>query len=323
MSALASALEGRRTAWAATRDAVRRLAIWFAMLGAIGAGLVIDRNLVEPGQLSVIGRQAAPLGVLAIGQTLVILGRGFDLSVGGVVAFVNVLAANLFGGDGATVPVVVICLAVGFLVGTINGAGIVYGGISPLVMTLGMAFVLSGALLIYTDGAPTGSVPLAIRNLSSAKVAGIPASVIIWLTLALVVGLGLAFSRAGRYLYAVGANPTTARLSGVPVRRVECGSYILSGFCAALGGLLLAGYVGRGSLGAGEDLMLQSLAAVVIGGTTFEGGKGGVSGSVGGAYFLALVGALLTGVGAAKAGNLITQGIVLVIAAALYRSVRR
>ena len=322
MSALSTSEFGWQGSPAA-RDAVRRLAIWFAILAAIGVGLAIDPDLVEPSQLSVIGRQAAPLGVLAIGQTLVILGRGFDLSVGGVVAFVNVLAANLFGGDAATVPTVAICLAVGLLIGAVNGAGIVYGRISPLVMTLGMAFVLSGAVLIYTDGAPTGSVPEGIRNLSSAKFAGIPSAVFVWLALAVVVGIALAFSRPGRYLYALGANPTAARLSGVPTSRVEFGSYALSGLCAALGGILLAGYVGRGSLGAGEDLMLQSLTAVVIGGTTFDGGKGGVSGSVAGAYFLVLVAALLTGVGAAKAGNLITQGIVLVIAAALYRARRR
>jgi len=300
-------------------EAVRRSAIWLAVLGAIGVGLVVDPDLVLPRQLSVIARQAAPLGVLAIGQTVVILGRGFDLSVGGVVAFVNVLAANLFAGEGPAALVVAICLGVGLLVGAINGAGIVYARVSPLVMTLGTAFILSGAVLVYTGGAPTGSVPDGIRALSSSRLLGVSTAVLIWVGLAVLASVLLSGSRVGRYLYALGGNPTAARLSGVPVRGVEFGSYVVSGFCAALGGVLLAGYVGQGSLGAGQDLMLQSLTAVVIGGTTFDGGKGGVSGSVAGAYFLALVAALLTGIGAAKAGNLITQGVVLAAAAALYR----
>ena len=300
-------------------DGVRRFAIWFAVLAAVGVGSVVDPDLVAPRQLAVIARQAAPLGVLAIGQTVVVLGRGFDLSVGGVVAFVNVLAANLFAGDGPAALVVAICLGVGLLVGTANGVGVVYGRISPLVMTLGAAFILSGAVLVYTGGAPTGSVPEGIRNLSSGRVLGVPVAVLIWLGLAAAVGVLLTGSRAGRYLYALGGNPTAARLSGVPVRAVELGSYVVSGFCAALGGVLLAGYVGQGSLGAGQDLMLLSLTAVVIGGTTFDGGKGGVAGGVAGAYFLILVAALLTGIGAAKAGNLIAQGVVLAGAAALYR----
>lgn len=309
-----------RGAWAPLlRDASRRSAIWLAVLAAIGVGLVIDPDLVLPSQLSVIARQAAPLGVLAIGQTVVVLGRGFDLSVGGVVAFVNVLAANLFAGEGSPALVVAACLGVGLLVGAANGIGVVYGRISPLVMTLGSAFILSGAVLIYTEGAPTGAVPDGIRALSSARLLGVPSAVLIWIGLAVVAAVLLSGSRAGRYLYALGGNPTAARLSGVPVRGVEVGSYVVSGLCAALGGVLLAGYVGQGSLGAGQDLMLQSLTAVVIGGTTFDGGKGGVAGSVAGAYFLALVTALLTGIGVAKAGNLITQGLVLAGAAALYR----
>lgn len=303
----------------ALRTIARRSAIWWATLAVIAVGLLLNPDLVQPLQLATIARQAAPLGVLAIGQTAVVLGRGFDLSVGGVVAFVNVLAANLFGGTGAATPVILLCLVVGLAIGALNGAGIVYGGISPLVMTLGMAFILSGAVLVYSGGAPTGAVPEGIRALSSDRLLGIPISVLIWLLLALVVTVALHGSRAGRYLYALGSNPEAARLSGVPVRLVAFGTYTFSGVCAALGGILLAGYVGRGSLGIGQDLMLQSLTAVVIGGTTFAGGRGGVSGSIAGAYFLTLVAALLTGLGVAKAGNLIVLGLVLAVAAALYR----
>jgi ribose transport system permease protein len=292
---------------------------WLAVAAAIVVGFLLDPDLVAPEQLAVIARQAAPLGLLAVGQTIVILARGFDLSMGGVVAFTTVLAANLFGGRGDPALVIAICLAVGALVGGINAIGVVFGRVSPLIMTLGMAFILSGAALVFTGGAPTGRVPDAIQAISATRVLGLSLSVWIWAIVAIAAIAALRGTRWGRYLYAFGANPETARLSAVPVRRVESSAYVISGLCAAGGGLLLAGFVGSGSLGAGQDLLLQSVAAVVIGGTTFEGGKGGVIGSVAGAFFLTLVSAILTGLGIAKFGNLITQGLVIAGAAALFR----
>lgn len=292
---------------------------WLAVVAAIVLGYLLDPDLVAPGQLAVVARQAAPLGLLAVGQTVVILARGFDLSMGGLVAFTTVLAANLFGGDGDAVVVIAICLAAGALVGLINALGVVFGRVSPLIMTLGMAFILSGAALVFTGGAPTGDVPEAIQAISATRWLGLSWSVWIWAAVALIAIAALRGTRWGRYIYAFGANPEAARLSGVPVRTVECSAYVVSGLCAAGGGLLLAGFVGSGSLGAGQDLLLQSVAAVVIGGTTFEGGKGGVLGSVAGAFFLTLVSAILTGLGVAKFGNLITQGLVLAGAAALFR----
>jgi ribose/xylose/arabinose/galactoside ABC-type transport system permease subunit len=292
---------------------------WIAVLVAIVVGYVLDPDLVAPGQLAVIARQAAPLGLLAVGQTIVILARGFDLSMGGVVAFTTVLAANLFGGAGEAWVVIAICLGVGALVGAVNAGGVVLGRVSPLIMTLGMAFILSGAALVFTGGAPTGKVPDAIRAISATRVLGLSLSVWIWALVAIAAIAALRGTRWGRSVYAFGANPEAARLSGVPVRLVESSAYVISGLCAAGGGLLLAGFVGSGSLGAGQDLLLQSVAAVVIGGTTFEGGKGGVLGSVAGAFFLTLISAILTGLGVAKFGNLITQGLVLAGAAALFR----
>lgn len=292
---------------------------WVAVAIALLVGFVLEPALVAPGQLAVIARQAAPLGLLAVGQTVVILARGFDLSMGGTVAFVTVLAANLFGGEGDAIVVVAICLVLGVLVGTINGAGVVLGRVSPLIMTLGMAFILSGAALVFSGGAPTGNVPQAVKAISGSGFMGVSYAVWIWALVALSAIVFLGTTRFGRFVYAFGANPEAARLSGVPTRRVEFLAYVVAGTSAAAGGILLAGFVGSGSLGAGQDLLLQSVAAVVIGGTTFDGGKGGVSGSVAGAFFLALIGAMLTGLGVAKVGNLITQGVVLVGAAALFR----
>ncbi|MGH9118360.1 MAG: ABC transporter permease [Acidimicrobiales bacterium] len=304
------------------RRVLRGGGVWIALMGAIAVGVLVAPGVVEPGHLPVVARRAAPLGLLALGQTILILGRGFDLSVGGVVALVNVLAAGLFDGEGNALAVAGICLGAGVAVGAANGAGIVYGRIPALVMTLGMAFLLTGAVLAYTGGTPSGAVPEGIRALSSTRLTGIPLSVFIWAGLTVLLAIVLRGTWIGRHIYARGVNPEAARLAGVRTQTVEFGSYVACGALAATGGLLLAGFVGTGTLGAGQDLMLGSLAAVVVGGTTFEGGRGGVVGSAAGAFLLTLVGALLTGADVGKAGNLIAQGVVILAAAALFRTHR-
>lgn len=323
MSSVAAPAE-RAARGRVTREAVRANTVWAAVVVALLAGAIFTPSTVAPDQLAVIARQAAPLGLLALGQAVLLIGRQFDLSVGGVVALVNVVAAGSFAQANGAVAAVVLCLAIGAAVGLINGVGVTYGRIDPFVMTLGAAFVLTGAVLIYTDGAPSGEIPEAIRQLSSTRLLGVPLSVLLWVAAAAALALALARTRIGREVYARGVNPEAARLAGVRTRAVEIGSFVFSGLCAAAGGLLLAGFVGTGTLGAGQDLLLQSLAAVVVGGITFEGGRGNVAGCVGGAFLLTLIGALLTGVGLGNAGDLIIGGLVLAAAAALFqkRSVR-
>lgn len=300
-------------------ETVRANAVWVAVALALLAGLIFTPSTVAPDQLAVIARQAAPLGMLALGQAVLLIGRQFDLSVGGVVALVNVVAAGSFAQENGAVAAILLCLAIGLVVGLINGVGVAYGRVDPFVMTLGAAFVLTGAVLIYTDGAPSGQIPEGIRDLSSTRLLGVSLSVFIWVGAGAALALALARTRVGREIYARGVNPEAARLAGVRTRAIEVGSFAFSGLCAAAGGLLLAGFVGTGTLGAGQDLLLQSLAAVVVGGITFEGGRGNVLGSVGGAFLLTLIGALLTGVGLGNAGDLIIGGLVLAAAAALFQ----
>jgi ribose/xylose/arabinose/galactoside ABC-type transport system permease subunit len=289
----------------------------------LAAALIVEPAVVSPGQWPVLLRQAAPLGMLAIGQTVLILGRGFDLSVGGVVGLVNVLAAGGIAQTYGAGVVIALCLAVGLLVGFINGVIVGYGRVSPLVATLGSGFVLTGAMLIYTGGAPTGDIPEGIRVLSSGRALGLPWAVYIWLVTSLMFGMALRTTWAGRHVYAMGSSPDAATYAGVRVAWVQVGSHALSSLCAVIGGLLLAGFVGIGTLGAGQDLMLDSLAAAVVGGTILAGGVGGLSGTVGGVILLTVLSALLTGAGVGAAGNFLTQGLVLLGAAAMFRQRRR
>jgi len=301
------------------RPNLRQSAAWIALVVTVVLGLLISPAIVSPDHWPVLLRQAAPLGLLALGQTVLILVRGFDLSAGGVVGLVSVLAAGGIALDFGAVGVVVICFAMGILVGAINGAVVAWGKLSPLIATLGTGFVLTGAMLVYTGGAPTGEVPEAIRAISAGRVLGLSWGVYIWLIVTLVAGFLLKFSWPGRWVTAVGSSPEAARHAGIKVEWVKFGTHVFSSMCAVAGGLLLAGFVGIGTLGAGQDLMLNSLAAAVLGATVLIGGRGGVSGTVGGVILLTVLSALLTGAGIGEAGGLLTQGIVIIAAAALFR----
>jgi ribose/xylose/arabinose/galactoside ABC-type transport system permease subunit len=304
------------------RIEMRYAAVWIALALTLLAGLLFSSGTVSWGQMPVLLRQAAPLGMLALGQTIVIIGRGFDLSVGGVVAFVNVVAAGGFTAGLPGALVALICLLIGAGIGAINGMLIAWIRVPALVATLGMAFVLTGATLIYSGGQPSGQIPESIRSLSTERLLGLPLGVWLWILIGLALALALRYTWPGRHLYARGESPTAARLAGVRIELVDVCAYTASGVLAAGGGLLLAGYVGTGTLGAGQDLLLGSLAAAVIGGATFEGGRGRLTGAMAGAFLLTVLTAILTGVGAGAEGSLIVQGVVLLGAASLFRTKR-
>lgn len=295
------------------------LPVWIALAVVVAIVAMIATPVVAPARWPFLLRQAAPVGLLAIGQTVLIVGRGFDMSVGGLVGLVNVIAASAFAREVGGGNVIAVVLVVGVLVGALNGLLVAWGRLSPLVVTLGMGFVLTGAMLVVSGGAPSGEVPAAIRTLALPGVLGLSWGTWIWIALSVLVGLALAKTWPGRWVYAIGANPEAARLSGISLEWTRFWSYVLSGLCAALGGLLLAGFVGVGSLGAGQDLLMSSLAATVVGGTLLAGGRGGLLGSFGGAVLLAVLAASLTALGAGTAGNQVIQGTVILAAAAAYR----
>lgn len=313
----------RRGARLRGSDFWRNKAVWVALVLVYIAGTLISFHVVAPARFPEILRQTAPLACLALGQTVLIIGRNLDLSVGGTVGVVNVIAAapiaQQLGGDWT----IVVCLLIGVVVGAINGIGVAVVGISSFIMTLGTSFFLSGVALVYSGGAPSGQLPSAVRTLSQRHVFGLAIDVYITIALFAVTAIVLARTWPGRVLYARGMNPTAARIAGVSLTRVDITSYVFSGFCAALGGLFLAGAVGQGSLGAGEELLLNSVAAVIVGGTTFVGGKGGVGGTVAGALLFTLLGAVLIAAGLGAGGISIISGVVLLGAAALFRQSRR
>lgn len=301
----------------------RHRAVWLVLALVYAFALATVPAVVAPGRFPDLLRLAAPLACLALGQTILIIGRGFDLSVGGLVAIVNVLAAGGLAQRIGGPLTILACLGMGVAVGLFNGAGVVLAGVSPFVMTVGTGFLLSGAALVYTGGAPSGQIPPEVRALSEPGLLGLAPDVYLVAALYLVAAFVLHRTSLGRARFARGMNPEAARLNGIRTNAGDLAAYALAGLLAALGGLFLAGFVGRGTLGAGQDLLLNSLAAAVIGGTTFEGGRGAVSGTIAGALLFTVIGSVLTAAGLGANGIAIAGGGVLLAAASFFRTTSR
>lgn len=289
-------------------------------------------GLVHPGfanySLAInILRLAAFLGIVAAGQTLVIIsgGEGIDLSVGSVITLGAILVYQITNNSNAMVlPALIIALAVGAGLGAINGLGITFLRIPPLVMTLGMAGVVQGLILVVTQGRLIGGIaPLMVTLVTSPLAFEIPGVVLIWLVLGVLMWLLLQRTPYGKRLFAIGVNRTTARLSGVRVPAVLVLTYALSGLLAALAGFVLVGYTQRVFLNLGADYTLTSVAAVVVGGTILAGGQGSYFGTMAGALVLTVLSSLLTTLLLPESAREIVFGAVLLILLSFYGRQRR
>jgi ribose transport system permease protein len=291
------------------------------LLVLVGVLDIIRPGMVTPNWISTTVLFAAPLGILAAGQTLVMLTGGIDLSVANVAtAAAYIMASNSRHGS---VIAVGLGLAVGVLVGFVNGLGIAVFQAQPLIMTLGMALVVTGFLTVYSQFAVTSvpSVPGFIHTLGGGTVLGvIPVSVFLWAPIAVIILLGLRRSGFGRLLYAIGDNAAACRLAGVRVWQVRLINYTLCGLLSALAGMVLAGNVNAADVSLATVYLLPSVAAVVIGGTSIFGGSGDYSGTIVGALILTVLSSLLTLLDAPEPiKQILYGGIILLLASAYTR----
>ncbi len=290
-------------------------------------GQLFRPGFAEYNQISNILRIAAFLGVVAIGQTLVILagGEGIDLSVGAVVTLGAIILFRITNGsDALLIPALGVALAVGFVIGAVNGIGIAIVRIPPLVMTLGMTGVVKGLILVYTGGRPLGATPPSMKAIiSDPWIFGIPGDVFIWAILGIGVTLLLQRTHYGKALYAIGSNRVTSRLSGIQVERTLILTYGLSGLFAALGGFVLLGYTQAVFINLGDQYTLPTIAAVVVGGTALAGGMGGYAGTMAGALVLTLVATLLITLGLPEFARQIVYGLILLVLLSVYGRGRR
>jgi ribose transport system permease protein len=280
----------------------------------LAARAVIAPASLAPANLLEILRQAAPLGLVAIGQTVALLIGGIDLSVSPLITLTNVLAAGMMVGGDGTIPLTLcVVILVALLVGAANGLLIVFIRIPPIITTLAMGIILQGAYYIYTRGAPIGNIAPGFRVIAEGRLLGLPWAMIIWIAAIAVSSLLLKKTRYGRRLYATGASPRISRLSGLPHRLTIVSAYMLSSLFACFAGLMLSAYIGVASTSVGNDYDLSSIAATVIGGTTFVGGEGGIAGTVAGVLVLTILGGLLTIINISDAGKLIVQGAIIIL----------
>ncbi|MDQ3777673.1 MAG: ABC transporter permease [Actinomycetota bacterium] len=286
---------------------------------------VVNRNQAgEPfitwNQLSTTFLVAAPLGMIAAGQTLVMLTGGVDLSV----AFTATAAAFATSWQAAngTVEGVVAGLAVGLGIGLANGIGVGVFRVNPLIMTLGTSSVTFGLLSIYAGRSFEKVIPDLVSSLGSDRFFDyLPANLLLWAALAALIILGLRYTGFGRTLYAVGDNDVAARLAGIRVWHVLVLTYALCGLLSAFGGLLLVGFTNNPDLGLASPYLLQSVAAVVIGGTSIFGGWGGYSGTIVGVLILTVLGSLLTLLDAEEWQRQVIYGSIIIVLTAIYARV--
>jgi ribose/xylose/arabinose/galactoside ABC-type transport system permease subunit len=305
------------------RDLVARLGVWVALLVTLVVGIVAVPNFATAANADAILRQGAVLGVVALGQTFVVLTGGIDLSVGMLMGLVTVLANGIMAGDpGLILPVVLVALACGLLTGLANGLGITLARVDPLIVTLAMLSVLQGAIFLYTDRT-VGSAPQEFRELAYGSIGPMPVPAIVVVVLAVGCWILLTRTPFGRYVYALGSDPLNARRAGIPVDRIRLAAYVTCSLLAAVAGLLLAARLGSGFTGAGAGFELSSIVAVVVGGTALSGGRGGVPGTIAAVLLLTMLATMLNLLGISPFAQRVINGLVIVVAVAVYTSRRR
>ena len=292
------------------------------LLALLAVAALLSDAFLRPSYLLNIVRQAAPVGIAAVGVTAVMIAGGVDLSVGAVISLTAVVSAVLMAGDSANIPyAVATTLLVGTAIGLANGVLIAFNRVSPFILTLGMAIVVYGITQIYSGGTARGVVAPGFREVFNVRIGGLVPVLALALVVIALVGIVVQRSTSfGRSLYLIGSNPR--RPGRAADRAGLIAAYAISGLCGALGGLALLARSGVSSTFAGRGLEFDVLAAVVLGGTTFEGGRGGIGGTMAGLLVLMVAFNLVNIVGLDYNAQLIVKGVIIIAASALYAQLK-
>ena len=293
----------------------------------LALGQAVAPGFASGGQIMKLLTVSAILGIVSAGQNLVVLGgrEGIDLSVGAMISLGAVIAGNLMNGqDSHILPAVLAAGGTAFCVGLINGLGVTLLRLPPLVMTLGMMAVLQGSLVVLSNGIPSGNAAPALMAFVGAPLAfGVPGILFVWAAVAILLWFLLHRTAFGFSIYALGSNERAAMLVGLPVRSIRCLLYGLSGLFAGLTGVCVIGYTGNSFISVGDQYVLPSIIAVVIGGTSLAGGTGGYTGTIAGAIALTLLQSVLITLHLQSWGRQIIFGAALLILMILYGRQKR
>lgn len=313
-SASAKSLTSTAAASGRDRPRVSEYAwIWIATVALFAASAVIAPGSVTPGALRAMLPFAGILAIVAVGQTLVIQQRGLDMSVVGAIALAGVLVST-WGFEGRSLWIAVPgSLLAGAAVGVVNGLLVTRVNITPIVTTLATNALVIGLVREISRGAPL-TAPTILRDFGGARLLGLPYSVLVAIVFTAIVAVLTNWTALGRRFVAVGVNPRAAEAAGIVAERYQVGAYALAGVSFAIAGVLLAGFIGNASPAAGVDYLLPGVAAVVVGGTPFTGGRGSVVASAVAALFMTQLGQMVLSMGASPAVQLFIQALAIVVA---------
>jgi erythritol transport system permease protein len=306
-----------------------------ALVIIIAIFAIMSDNYLTAGNLTTITKQVAFNAIVALGMLLVILNGGIDLSVGSIVGFTAAVAGNLFRGvhvpgtDVTMFPslwvIIVISIAVGMLVGGVNGLLIARLNLAPFIVTLGMLYVARGLTEVLLNGqnitnelrGQEGLNNTGFFEIFASRPLGLPLAAWVMIILAIIFSIVLNRTPFGRWLYATGSNERAAQLSGVPVRSVKTQIYVLSGLCAGIVGILQMANISSSTADLGTFYELNAIAAVVIGGAALSGGRGTVRGTIIGAFVIGFLANGLVIVGVSPFWQKVITGAVIILAVAV------
>ena len=296
------------------------VAIWVVLAAMLAVAASLSDAFLEPLYLANVLRQASPVGIAAIGATVVMVLGGVDLSVGAVVSFAAVFGAIQMAGQPENIgPAVVWTMLVCALIGLANGALIAWNRASSFILTLGTSLVIYGLTQVYSGGTARGIVAPGFREFFNFRVGGIvPVIALAMVALAVLVESLLRFTRFGRSVYLIGSNADAARIAGLSLPKVTLAAYTISGLFAGLAGMALLARSGVSTTTSGRGFELDTLAAIVLGGTVFEGGRGSAAATVAGVLVLFIAFNIVNILGLNFNLQLIVKGLIVIVASAIY-----
>jgi ribose transport system permease protein len=318
-SATSTLIDARSITWEKIRPIIF---VYAVLILLIIIAQVMNPGFASPSHLETFARQSAFLGLCCIGQTLIILTAGIDLSVAQMLVLTNIVSAEVMNGkDDRTFLALIVCLVIGAVAGCANGLGIHFLKIPAMVMTLAMGNVLLGIAYIYSQGSPSGHRSDILDHFVNDKAFGLTyGPTLVWIALSVVFFCMLKFTTFGRSIYMLGTNAEAAKYAGVRIGAVTVAVYAIQGIITAMTGYLLVGYTGTGYMSTGDAYGTTCIAAVVVGGISVLGGKGSYIGTVAGAFIMTIIVSLMTMINIPESGRQMAQGLIIVVLLiAIYR----
>lgn len=339
-TATQTAAAGNSLSTGAALLTIMKLRTFIALFAVIIFFSIFAPNFLSTANMILMSKHATQNAFLAIGMTFVIITGGIDLSVGSIVGLCGMIAGGLIM-YGVALPlgytvyfniveVAIIVMAVGILIGAVNGLLITRLNVAPFIATLGTLYVARGMALLYSDGQTlpnlNGREDLGNQGFSylgSGSILGLPVSVWILIVVALGAAYFARFVPLGRHIFAVGGNERAARMSGIRVNRVKLFVYMFSGFCAAIVGLVISSELMASHPATGTNLELNAIAAAVLGGTSMSGGRGTIGGTIVGAFVIGILSDGLVMMGVSSFWQMVIKGLVIIVAVVVDQAQRR